>query len=519
MPSNKIILQPVSSKDKLLHYLATVKAPVDRNRIKKHFEANLVIALYRDKQIHVWGNTHDAKGTNARKWEEIVPGDIMLFSGKGKFFASATVLSKIHSKNLSLDLWGEDKKGKTREYIYFLDDVRDQNITYADFNTVAGNTPDFIIRTFSVLDVKRSLLVFYAFNLKKDIIKDEELPELLETRDDTETHERQIDEEEPESNVGNAEAIAREWFLTACRYDRRNPCSDKATDAYIKCLRYDDKHIDAYMNLGLINLAKKDYDESLDCFQKIIELEPHNQEAIKNLSYVYKKMDDIALADQTVSRGNIEPVARHRFPKITILVIILALLILWGGYSINQDILQRLYNRFHHQKTTDIQETTPQKPPVKDIKFDFRNTRWGMTKEQVKASETMKIVYEKESVILYHGEVAGVETTVYYTFKKNMLLGCVQRFIEYHIDDNNYILDYKKAKDALTHKYGPPVTDEQLWSNDVYKDNPQDWGFAVRRGDLVFRSRWKFNYTEIGLGLNSNSLDNGIIHAVSYTIK
>jgi tetratricopeptide (TPR) repeat protein len=282
------------------------------------------------------------------------------------------------------------------------------------------------------------------------------------------------------------------------------------------------------MNLGLINLAKKDYDESLKYFQKIIELEPNNPEAIKTISYVYKKMDDIAPVDQTDSRGNIKTVGRHRFPKTTILVIILALLILLGGYLINQDILQELYSKFYHQKTisklvskktTDMQMTTPQKPPVKDIKFDYRNTRWGMTKEQVKASETMKIVYEKESVILYHGELAGMETTVHYTFKEKMLLGCVQRFIGNYIDDNNYILDYKKAKDALTHKYGPPVTDEQLWSNNTYKDNPQDWGFAVRRGDLVFRSSWKFNYTEIGLGLNSNSLDNGIIHAVSYTIK
>jgi len=45
--------------------------------------------------------------------------------------------------------------------------------------------------------------------------------------------------------------LARWWFLKGCRYDSIGSKRDKAIAAYRKSIKYDDKLIDAYVNLGI----------------------------------------------------------------------------------------------------------------------------------------------------------------------------------------------------------------------------------------------------------------------------
>jgi hypothetical protein len=47
---------------------------------------------------------------------------------------------------------------------------------------------------------------------------------------------------------------------------------------------------------------------------------------------------------------------------------------------------------------------------------DFRKTTWGMTKAQVKQTETSEILKETDDVLAYRAELAGYESFVIYIF-------------------------------------------------------------------------------------------------------
>lgn len=62
---------------------------------------------------------------------------------------------KVQSKDLALDLWGQDENGHTWEYIYFIDELKNINIPLREFNEVVGYKPNYPVYGFSVLnDVK-----------------------------------------------------------------------------------------------------------------------------------------------------------------------------------------------------------------------------------------------------------------------------------------------------------------------------------------------------------------------------
>ncbi len=140
-----------------------------------------------------------------------------------------------------------------------------------------------------------------------------------------------------------------------------------------------------------------------------------------------------------------------------------------------------------------------------DEKYDFRKVRWGMTKDEVKASESNKIEAEEDDAILYHCKVAGMESGLLYFFAKGRLVQATYRFRENYINKNNYISDFEKIKKILTQKYGLPTFYDKEWRNDLYKDNPQDWGLAVSMGHLWYSGVWETEATEIDLGLHGKN--------------
>jgi hypothetical protein len=51
----------------------------------------------------------------------------------------------------------------------------------------------------------------------------------------------------------------------------------------------------------------------------------------------------------------------------------------------------------------------------------------------------------------------------------------------------------------LSKKYGAPVSDKANWSQDLYRDNPKQWGRAVGAGHLILATAWGTPKTSIRL--------------------
>ena len=140
-----------------------------------------------------------------------------------------------------------------------------------------------------------------------------------------------------------------------------------------------------------------------------------------------------------------------------------------------------------------------QQPP------DFRQTHWGMTRAEVRAAEKAKPAADpaNDPYLLYRGSVEGLNCLVGYVFLDDQLVRAL-----YVIDPAgliDYLSEYQHLKRALIGEYGQPAKDEEVWSNDLYKDKPEEYGKAVAAGHLKRFTAWKTDTTEINIFLNGHN--------------
>ena len=153
------------------HYAKTITSPIRLSSILRFLEerdADELAARYPTGWTRVWGVTPGLSGVNRAKWLQFAEGDRVLFCGHGKVFASASLRYRVRNRALALNLWGSDKDGQTWEYVYFVGDLRDQNITYAQLATVLRYSPDFVVLGVKILDEDKSAAILDAFDLTDD---------------------------------------------------------------------------------------------------------------------------------------------------------------------------------------------------------------------------------------------------------------------------------------------------------------------------------------------------------------
>lgn len=192
---SKIILQPSGNKDAREHYVDTIKNNVLLESIKHHISSQdfkILQGIYPTGKCKIWGVTPG--GNNLTKWNRIERGDVTLFSKDGKIYASAVTTFKLHNQSLASELWNYNNKGQTWEYIYFLDEVKNHNIPYIDFNRAVGYADNYIIQGFNVLRPKQSVSLIKAFDLESEVFIEEiteetfkEVLSKLESLEETET--------------------------------------------------------------------------------------------------------------------------------------------------------------------------------------------------------------------------------------------------------------------------------------------------------------------------------------------
>ena len=178
---SKIILQPSGNKDAREHYVDTIKQNVPLDSIKPHVtpkEFKILQEIYPTGECKVWGVTPG--GNNLTKWSRIESGDVTLFSKDGAIYSSAVTTYKLHSLSLATELWDYNNKGQTWEYIYFLDEVKNHNIPYVDFNRAVGYADNYVIQGFNVLRQEQSISVMKTFDLESEIFVEEITEETYE---------------------------------------------------------------------------------------------------------------------------------------------------------------------------------------------------------------------------------------------------------------------------------------------------------------------------------------------------
>ena len=143
--------------------------------------------------------------------------------------------------------------------------------------------------------------------------------------------------------------------------------------------------------------------------------------------------------------------------------------------------------------------------------YDFRKTKWGMSKNEVVKSESTKAYYsslsinkfnenDRGSYIYFYVKAAGINMIVHYYFT-NDIVGKLYR-TSYQAGQKSWtIKDYTEIKQKLIYKYGA-VTEEINWLNDSIKERYQYKTFdAVRFGYLTKYCDWITDRSKIHLML------------------
>lgn len=147
---------------------------------------------------------------------------------------------------------------------------------------------------------------------------------------------------------------------------------------------------------------------------------------------------------------------------------------------------------------------------------DFRKTAWGMTRQQVKAVESSKLIKEDEHGLFYSSELSGFgDVLIGYIFAQGKLVRTSYVSGVRHTNSNAFIEDFNQLKSILTEKYGKPESDDVVWLDNLYKDDPDNWGMAVSAGHLVYEAVWKTKTTKIIEKLKGDNFDVTLI--VQYT--
>jgi len=167
----RVILQPAGGPEAVRHYEKTLRNPVRLSGLLEYLEESDAFALakkFPTGWTRIWGVTPGANGINRAKWLQFAEGDRVLFCGQGKVFGSASIRYRLHNRSLALDLWGSDEDGQTWEFIYFIGELRSQNITYAQLATSVGYSPDFVVLGVNILDANKSRTLLATFDLNDD---------------------------------------------------------------------------------------------------------------------------------------------------------------------------------------------------------------------------------------------------------------------------------------------------------------------------------------------------------------
>jgi hypothetical protein len=138
---------------------------------------------------------------------------------------------------------------------------------------------------------------------------------------------------------------------------------------------------------------------------------------------------------------------------------------------------------------------------------DFRNVYWGMTKNQILKSESLKIEYQDDHSLIYNTSISNKNCDLHYVFSDNKLYASAYYFDINHTNKNDFINDYNDLKNLLIKKYNTPEETDTIWKDELYRDDPSQWGMAISVGHLVYYSKWETEKTEITLILQGENFE------------
>ncbi len=143
---------------------------------------------------------------------------------------------------------------------------------------------------------------------------------------------------------------------------------------------------------------------------------------------------------------------------------------------------------------------------------DFRHASWGMSKDKIKAVEKASPDPDLQQLtnsngvdaLCYKTDYSGYDVLFEYQFAGDSLNRGFYEFNISHSDDNLWLVDYMQVKRILDARYLPADKEYTSWYDDGYKNDPNQWGYAIRAGQMEKVAEWHTDRTHIILDLHGS---------------
>lgn len=143
--------------------------------------------------------------------------------------------------------------------------------------------------------------------------------------------------------------------------------------------------------------------------------------------------------------------------------------------------------------------------------YDFRKTNWGMSREEVaEAEDALELQYGDSPFPgeSYEAKVGGLDCYINYYYIGDKLTSADYEFSYEATLEYLCINNYRHLKEKLMEKYGKAIEDEDIWIDDLYEDDPKNWGRAVTQNHLLRYAQWETPNTRITIVLGGGEYGN-----------
>ncbi len=121
----------------------------------------------------------------------------------------------------------------------------------------------------------------------------------------------------------------------------------------------------------------------------------------------------------------------------------------------------------------------------------FRTAQWGMTVEEVKKGEKLKLVKEDSSALIYTGEVYGKQGEVYYFFDESgTLFSATIKYAVTGSDPEAAVNLYNSIKASLVAELGAPSVDEVVLLDSTITADTKLPAEGLATGNKIYTADW-----------------------------
>jgi len=150
----------------------------------------------------------------------------------------------------------------------------------------------------------------------------------------------------------------------------------------------------------------------------------------------------------------------------------------------------------------------PASPSAPPEDAGFRGVQWGASRMEILAREGRSPDRETDRVLIFQTRLAdlGCEA-VYILLPDGRLVRAKYLVIDSYSNDQRYLATYDSLRELLGKKYGKPTEENTYWSDELYQDDPSNWGMAVSAGHMARYTNWYIGDTHVLLYLTGNNFE------------